>query len=266
MRVTETRMIELARSGVEKARERANEAAQRVSSGLRVEKPSQDRSAWTEAMRDRARQILSESRGSAIARSTGRLMESDRALAEIGENLVHARELAVGMANGTHSAEDRAAAALEVRQMLANVGAQLQARDSFGEPLFGQDENAISSGEGQTQLISIDGRRFDNNLLAQLEELAVALETNDPSRIDIGALQGVADQVNQARALAGTRLDALDQADAARSALELHIEERRADLIGADPVAAATELARARGALETARASATALIQIVQGG
>jgi hypothetical protein len=46
----------------------------------------------------------------------------------------------------------------------------------------------------------------------------------------------------------------------------MHIEQRRADLIGADPVAAATEMARVIGALETARASASALIEIARGG
>src|SRR5262249_47468274 len=108
MRVTESRMIDLVTAGVSRAREQTSDAGQKLQTGIKVARPSDDESAWAEGQRASVRQVVSDRRGSAIARSRDLLTATDGALAGVGGVLAQVSQLAVQFSNDTYGPTDRA--------------------------------------------------------------------------------------------------------------------------------------------------------------
>jgi flagellar hook-associated protein 3 FlgL len=290
MRVTESRMIELAGAGVARARERAAQSGEQLSSGVRVAHPSDDPVAWGEGMRAEARAAASGGRGQAIARSRERLVDVDGALAGIGEVLARARELAIELGNDSYAAGDRAAAAVEVRGLRAQVLALANLQASDGEYLLagsqggsapfdptgaylGDDaRRSVEVGEGQQAVVGVPGSVLTVSsgvdILGALDSLASALAANDGVQIraGVGSMATAVGQVASARADVGARMAALDLADNARRDLELRLAGEHDDAVAVDPVAAASSFARAQNALEAARVAAQAMIALARGG
>ena len=289
MRVTESRLIVIATDGVAKARERAADAGDAMSSGMRVSRPSQDGAAWAEGQRAAAVTQISQGRGSAMSRMKERLDETDRALGSIGDILGRATELAVGLANGTYDAAARADAAVEVRTLRGAAIAAANTRALDGEYILAGDrgaaapfdaagayvgdagERTIEIGEGQSAALGVPGTTLTAasgvDVFGVLDTLATALEANDQVgvRAQLGDLQTSVAQVARARVALGTRTNALTRADDARTEFEQSLAERRSSAVEVDAVAAASDLSRASAALESARASATELIRLARG-
>src|SRR6185295_5998888 len=115
MRVTEGRMIELATHALSQGKERLNDIAQELSSGVRVTKASVDPAAWADGARARARSILEDSRGSAVARAGDRLKDTEAELSSISEDLNRALELGTQLGSDSYSPAQRRAGANEIR-------------------------------------------------------------------------------------------------------------------------------------------------------
>src|SRR5215470_15069140 len=115
MRVTESRMVEIASTALSRARDATGRATETMSSGMRVEKPSDDPVAWAEGARARASLEENNARGGSLERAQGRLEESDSALQTVGDLLLRAREIAVQQANAPFDRDNRAQAAAEMR-------------------------------------------------------------------------------------------------------------------------------------------------------
>jgi flagellin-like hook-associated protein FlgL len=228
MRVTESSLIDLAQRGVSKARERAAQAGETLSDGLRVRRPSDDPAAWAEGMRSSARLVFSEAHGSAIARESEQLRDSDAFLSRVGDALSRASELTIELTNPIYGAGERAAGATELRGMI--------------ESLQGADAN----------------------VLATFDRIALALENNDAAaaRIELDALRDGTDQNAAARSELGSRMRTLESAEVARQDLELALEQKRADAVGADAISGAIELAASAGALQGARTAAEQIIAL----
>jgi len=133
MRVTETRMIDMVTGGVSRAREQAADAGQKLQTGLKVARPSDDASAWAEGQRAAARQVVSQNRGSSIARARDRLNEVDGALGGVGSVLAQVTELAVQFGNDTYNATDRAEGAKVVLALRDAALASANASTGDGE-------------------------------------------------------------------------------------------------------------------------------------
>lgn len=284
MRVTERRMIEVAGTGVSRAREQVARASSAVTGGARVERPSDDPVAWAAAARADARSTLSAGRGAAIDRSRERLGEADGALEGLGQLLSRARELAVELGNDTYGPQERAGAATELQALRTQALALANSRAGDGEYLFAGSrggaapfdaagvyvgdtlERTIASGEQATAATLASGTFLTASagvdVFATLDTLATALATNNAVgvRASLDPLATAVAQVADARAGLGGRAALLDDASAARESLEQHLVDTYTDALAADPVAAAMELARAQEQLQTARAAAETLI------
>jgi len=121
MRITGGRLIDISAAATTANQSKVAEAASELSSGLRVEKPSEDPTAWIAAQRARLRKSLSEGTGVAMQFSRDRLAETDRALGTVQDSLSGVRTLAVQGANASYNAESRAAMAIQVRAMFDRI-------------------------------------------------------------------------------------------------------------------------------------------------
>jgi flagellar hook-associated protein 3 FlgL len=286
MRITESRMIEVAGLSVQRNREDVARAANAVSSGVRVDRPSVDPTAWANGMRARMRDIGNAERGSNVATARERLAATDGALSGVGSVVSRARELAVQLANGTYGADERAGAAAEVEALreaaLASAnrrgpdGAYVLAGTETGAAPFGNDgvyvgnavELELETREGQTSSVTVSGDVLTANqgvdIFAALDQLKTALEGNDQNGVQavLTDLDTAIAQVAKARTEVGSKMSALDSARDAAEEFGIELARIIDREIGADPFAAASELAQFMTALDSSRAVASEIISI----
>jgi flagellar hook-associated protein 3 FlgL len=289
MRVTEHRLIELSTSALGKARERAAKAGEELSSGVAVRRPSDDPQAWAEGKAAQVRSQISDGHETAIDRSKAKLADAEAIFTSIGGSLNRAQELALQIANGGMSERDREGAAIEIAGIRDSILAQANTRGGDGEFVLGGsngatrpfdptglfvgngDERQVAVGEEERQVGTISGNVLTEEMgidvLGMLDDLAAAMRDNDPVRIRelLSPIEDSLDQVTTARSEVGVRMNALTSATDARDALTQRLTETIDRTLAADPIKAATELAEASGALESARAAAQKMIEMAGG-
>jgi flagellar hook-associated protein 3 FlgL len=288
MRITEHRMVELASASLSTQRERVARSGEQLSSGERVSRPSHDPAAWSAARRAEAARTINEGRGQALARSQEQLSLVDGALAQIGDVLSRARELAVSAASDTIDPESLEVILAEVRGLRQSALAAANTRGSDGEyvlagsqtdvPAF--DGNGVYQGDdvsrfietqnGLAQSASITGNVLTSaagvDIFAQLAAFETALDNNDRDAISaaIGAMEAGHQQVSSARADGGAKSAALLAAEDAQRQLDGALVELQSRLVGADPIAAASELAQHSTSLEAAQVVAQRIIELTR--
>ncbi|MFO0729301.1 MAG: hypothetical protein U1E65_36310 [Myxococcota bacterium] len=287
MRVTESRLLDIAQAGVAKGRDRYGNAASQASSGIRVNSAQDDPTAWAEAMRARAASLVAEGRGKSIEHARTSLLSTESSLTQVSDALSRARELTLQMSNGTLTDRQRSAAAVEIRDLRESILSALNAEGTTGEHLFGGtadaafDPSGAYLGDTTTRAVSVGPATVPGSSLSvsvtgdsvatsaggdplfqTLDDLAAALDANDPVavRSALDPLGRLIDRANEVRSGVGVRISALDDAEAARSSLQTALDNRSASLVGADMVDAASELARAQQVLETSRSVAQQVI------
>ncbi len=287
MRVTERRLLQITALASARARSAAARAGEALTTGVAVAKASDDPSRWAEGKLAQLRAAVSEGHGRSIERARGRLGQADSELDGMGEVLGRARELALQMANGGLSAADRQAAAAEVDGLRAALLAHAAARGADGEYLFSGsastaapfdavgayvgDDQALTvvSGEARVATAGVPGTFLTAaagvDVPSVLASLSAALGANDQVGVrgTLEPLASAVDQVSQTRTRLGTQLLALDEAERSRGALEQTLAEQVDRAVAADPVTAASELARAAAALEAARAAGEKLASLL---
>lgn len=288
MRVTENRMIELASSHINKAREKVARSGEQLSSGERVALPSDDPDAWAASRRAEAARVVNASRGTAVARSQDRLGLIDNALSQIGGALERGRELAIMAANEGTDPDELAVIAAEVNGLWHSVRSAANTRSSDNEYILGGsrtdvapfDGDGVYQGDGLSrtietrnglvQEVSMSGQVLTAasgvDVLGELRALETALTSGDMDgiRAAIDTLATAHQQVSLARGRGGTQSAALIDAEAVQSELDDSLEALRGRLIGADPIAAASELAQHSHSLEVAQLVATRIIDITR--
>jgi flagellar hook-associated protein 3 FlgL len=290
MRVTEFRMTQQAADAVSKQREKAAEAGDALTTGVRVHKPSDDLAAWTEAARAKARATLSDARGSAIGTSKDRLAATERALEGVNGVLVQAQTLATQMANGTYNAQERADTVAQIQSLraqalafantqgpdgsyvLAGTASTTAPFDASGAYVGDTKRLDIDSGENERTTSSVPGTVLTGaggtDIFGVLDALAAALGANDVTgvRNSLTPLTAGITQLASARTDLGTRVAALDDADEARQSFELELATQQDRSVGADPVQAASQLAQAQQAFEASRTVASQIIAMLRQG
>jgi flagellar hook-associated protein 3 FlgL len=276
MRITENRLNYLAAQDLARGVADYTKAARQMSTGARVEKPSDDPAAWSAAARARARATINEAHGEAIATTRERLSDTETSLTSIADNLSRAREVALRFANGDLDAGARALAAPDVRSMRAQLLADLDRRASDGEPLLGGDASDTVDGTGtyvggsDARTVEVgEGRTATGGVLgdgladaaALLDQLASALEGNDVATIRtiIDPLHEAYDEAVDARTLLGDQVRALEDAESVRTTLLDTLTAESDRQIAIDPVEAATALAGAQSAVEGAKLVASSI-------
>ncbi len=278
MRITGSRMLELAATATSKAQTDIAKSSEQLTSGKRVSSASDDPLAWAQARRAAVRATIDAGRGEAVAAGRDHLRATETPLAIVSDALAQARELAIGANNSMISAADRATMAERARSLFDTALSAANARGTTGEYVLAGGQGAtppfaatglyqgdsatrsIELGDGVTGAITVAGDALTAasgvDVLPVLDRLATALAANDLPTIQssIEELGRAHRQVNQARSSLGTLVQALDESDTARAELSEQLTARIADLTETDFVRAASDLARGTTALEASRA------------
>jgi flagellar hook-associated protein 3 FlgL len=135
MRVTEQQTFGVLSNNLARARARALEFQQQVSTGKLVRQPSDDPSAFNHIALDKASLAVIEQRERNIVFGQTRLDLSDKTLGQAMTSLSRAQQLAVQFRSDTNGAADRVIGAQEVRQLFAQLQ-QTANTELNNQPIF----------------------------------------------------------------------------------------------------------------------------------
>jgi len=287
MRVTDSAVFDNVKRQVMNARQNVLTAQEQAGTGMRVQKPSDDPVAAAAARREKSRMALADAGVSATETATTQLEGTDSALNDVFAALTSARDLALENASSTASAENRTAAAEQVRmireQMVALGNTNVGGRYVFAgyrdqTPAFSQTGTFV--GDSSTKEVqalpglhvksSISGDKVfgtdsPDDMFSVLDKLSSALDANDPDAVrgllkDLDTNQG---RILAARTQVGGMIDGARVAGAVASQQSYNSKLEIGRLVEVDEITAATNLVQAQGALNAALAIAQ---QIPTGG
>ena len=288
MRVTDTMLWDLSRRNLVRAQARLFTATERVSSGLRLEKPS-DAPPDVVGLRSvdaSLARLRSGERGAAGAQA--QLHAAEGALAEAGSVLSRAREIAITGADGTQNAQSRASLATEVaglRDLMRSL-----ANSKFGNVhLFGGFKTAappfLADGTfvgdtGTREVEVLPGLRVAANVsgalaftaaggvdvMAVLATLESDLRANDAAAVAarLDDLDVASRQVLSQRVAAGSQLTRVQSSDAMRADSIVRLEAARSGLRDADVPTVITEMAQAQNSLRLALQAASQVLDLTR--
>ena len=149
MRVSERQRYDLVNRRVDNAKEANAQQMERLASQKDIEKLSDNPVGVKQVLRFRDQLGDNGQFQKNIEFSKGLLERSESSLAGIGENLIRAKELAIGMANDTYDKNSRDAASREIREIIDEV-VQLGNTTFNGRFVFGGFRN-------QTPPLNLEG-------------------------------------------------------------------------------------------------------------
>ncbi len=236
-----------------------------ISSGLRVEKPSDDPAALGEVMRSSSGLRSLEQYRTNLATARARLSVEDGVLEQTTASLIRAKELAISQAGSTANAETRSATRKEVegiRDFLLELGnTRFSGSYLFGgdyadtPPLTGAGTDPsrppvgtleVEGGAGSFYAVNHGAQEIfvDSGALDALSELALALGNDDQTAIQtsIGSLDTAFDTVQELTGELGARMNQVDTALSNLDALEVNLRTFRSELQDADLEEAISQL------------------------
>ena len=263
------------------------EAQERVASGKKVRKMSDDPTAGSAIMQAGGQLRALEQYRRNVEAVGSRIDAEESALDQLGLLMTRAKELGIGQLGSTANADSRRAAAAEVRQLLGQA-VQLGNQKFGGDYLFGgttaqgrvpfdptQTGTAprfaplvagvpapptgtlrIEVGAGQVVTGPHDGATvfLNTGTFDALHDLAGALEANDPAAIGtaMGALEGAFAGVQTLVGEIGARQNQVDMLTTQLDAFEANLESYRADLSEVDMEQAITDMVARQTAYQAA--------------
>ena len=169
MRVTELQTFGVLTNNLARARARALEFQQQVSTGKLVRQPSDDPSAFNHIALDKASLAVIEQRERNIAFGQTRLDFSDKAFSQAMTSLSRVQQLAVQFRNDTNGAVERTIGAKEVRQLFAQLQ-QSANTELNNQPIFTGTSThgrvtgltmttpaTLTNGSNDTLVVAVDG-------------------------------------------------------------------------------------------------------------
>jgi flagellar hook-associated protein 3 FlgL len=264
---------------MQRSRERAFVAQQQITSGKRVERPSDDPTAYGQMVRDEAKLAAIEQALRNVQVGMSRIQAADSLLDQVTMVLSRIKELAVGASSGTMTAANRATIAQEVRQLHRHL-VQLANSEFGGYRLFagtrtdqapfvlgpneavsyqGNSETlAIAVGPNQTIPVLLPGNHVftgpTTNVFDTVANLLAALESNNQAGIEqsLTNLDQALDQVTRARGQLGALGNRLETTTAELEQRKAIVTVALSQMQDADLVQAASDLARHELALQAA--------------
>lgn len=275
MRITNEMLARSTVSGYQRLSQRVDEARERASTGLRVQRASDDPIAAAGIMGSSSALRALEQYRRNIASARSRLDVEDTVLDQLGGALTRAKELGLSQGQDTASAQTRLQVKaevdglLEIMDGLANTS--VAGRYLFGgqysdrAPLAGGDPDPARPPAGGTEVEVGAGRRLatthsaqelfvDSGAVASLRRLSDALAANDPVavRASFPDIDSALDSVQERVGELGARMNQLDLAGSNLDALEVNLQTFRSELQDADLAQAVTELVSLQDRLQAA--------------
>ncbi|WP_168582433.1 flagellar hook-associated protein FlgL [Gephyromycinifex aptenodytis] len=255
LRITQNSMNRTQLAGLNTSLNRLQQTQEQLTTGKRLNRPSDDPVGTVSALRFRSEQSQLAQFGANITDGLSRLQASDDALSQTSNMTQRIRTQALAALNGTGSQTQMKAYAAEIREMRAGLLQQANSQYA-GQPLFGgttPKDNAFDPATGAFQgnnlpvlrqitdspgdagqiNVGVNGQAAFGNALVKgtgdLDKLAAAIEAGDSAGINAGlaAVDKLQDDILNVQATVGTRvgrlvsLEALNgrQDDASRIAL-----------------------------------------------
>lgn len=276
MRITGSILAREALTSMQSQMRALADAQRRVSTGVRVDRPSDDPVAAAGILQSSSGLRALEQYRSNLQTGQARLAMEEGALEQVTDSLTRAKELGVAMVNDMNDAQARDAARMEVDQLaeqLRNV-----ANTSFnGAYLFGgqyadsapfdatgawdptrppSGPSRVEIGAGIVADTNHDAQEIfiDSDVVDAVDALSTALAANDVAGVQAAMtrVDGAFDTVQELTADLGGRQARLDMAVSNLDSLEVTLQTFRSDLADADLAEAVTELVNRQGSLEAA--------------
>ena len=259
-----------------------------LSSGRRIAVPADDPTGSQQLLSlSQIQDEVTQYQKNASAAQTNLELE-DSVLANVSDALQRIRELVVGGLNGTQSADDRHASALEIRQQLQSILALANSKNGEGAYLFagyyhGSSAAFVDNGAGsytyngdQGQKVAQIGRNrtvtvSDNgdavfmavpysgggvqDMFATLNGIADGLDANAPNATSLDDIDSALGRILETRANVGARLNALSGQQTVNDSLLSQIEQTKSEVGDVDFVEATSRLNQQLVALQAAQQS-----------
>ena len=242
MRITENSTMKMVVAMLQQQQERVNTLSQQVSSGLRINQPSDDPVSAQQVLNLKGLMSATDQYSRNIQTGTTWLNQMDSTMGNMNNLLVRAKELATQMANASYSASDRQSAAVEVTQLrdqMVSLGnTQIGGKYVFGgfvsdQPPFdatgnfnGTDDQVnIQVDQGSYVPINYSGGKLlrggtppgssGTDVIGVLNNLVTSLSNNDVSGIStsITGLTSSLQQIQTGQGDVGARENRLQNAD-----------------------------------------------------
>lgn len=293
MRITHTMLTDRLLGDLRVSKDRIAEAQQQVSTGRRINRPSDDPSGARAAVTQRAELAGLARHKDAVAEASDWTDATDTALGGLADLLHRARELAVQGANGNYTTSDREKIAAEIDQLAAAAKERANARigDRFlfsgtatttapystASDTYAGDTGAVlrEIGPGVTVQVNQLGSQVlgsgqtpgDGLLLDTLRDVAQHLRGGTPADLaalrgaDLQGLQANLDTISAARSANGATATRLQSAARSLDDLAFAGETRLDRIEGADMTQAILALSTRQSAYEAALKSGATVIQ-----
>ena len=277
MRIADSTRYEAVKQGIQTATLQQFKASQQASSGLRVGAPSDDPVAAAQALRNNGASARVESYRATIRTVRGDAELAESTLAQAGDLIDRAKEIALQGANGSLNASERNDLATEVDQLrqtmlaLANQkGSQgylfagsktdTQPFDATGAFVADDTDRQVEIGPNLVATVSTSGAKAftaaagGRDILADLDALKTALANNDVSGVQatVNTLDTASRQLVAARVDAGLKAARLDASDTAHQETQTVLANQLQSLVGVDPATAYSRFVQAGQAVDQA--------------
>lgn len=273
---------------IQQSRQNLNTATQQLSTGKKVNSLAEDPAAVAQLVRnhDQAGQDDQFLKNQSSLQS--QFQVADSTLSNVVQALTRAISIGTEGANGTLNAGDRQAIAGEVLGLsnqiasLANVsyqGAFLFAGTAVTTQPFSLDQSTLGvtyNGNGNTTKVQLsNGNVIGSNVpgsqlflngagsvFGALQNLYSSLQSNTNIASAVTQVQNALTQVNAQRVFYGNSLNQISLSESFLNQDKVNLSTQENSLIGADPAAAATDLAQAQTAYQSELAATAKVLNL----
>ena len=294
MRVTNQSLSLQVTEGLQQAFRRVAETQEAVTSGKRINRLSDDPLGAVRVIGLRSFEASLDQYTKNIDRALPAIEQADSVLDNVIDRLTRGKELTVSMANDSNSPDQRLQTSKEVREIFEGViglaNTKVENRFIFagfanGSAPFAEGAGMVNySGDGgivsvqasaaSSLAINVPGNQvFQGVGLASGQDifdifldLEAALQNNDVNgpegiRSQIGRFDRAIDQILAFRAEFGSRINNVQTAKDALSAIKIHNVEQRSQIEDADVLKIYSDFARDQQAFQAALQSSAQVIQ-----
>lgn len=290
MRITENIKFSNIQFNIRQSTERYFNANERVISGKKINRPSDDPAGAHEVLRLKSLESSAKQYGRNMNRAINVLQTTESLLENVNNRIVRAKELAVRESTGTENSESREMAAIEVSGILDEVLSIANTRidgkyifsgfKTASQPFDPADPAYAYNGDGGLIEIAVDeNRQIPVNLtgdilfkgsgggvdiLSELDALKTALENNDIPAITsaIDTMEAAMDQVSRGRVEAGTRLSEIEVKKGYLESFKLNLLSRISTIEDVDIAEAITDLTRMQHAYTATLGASSRFMQV----
>lgn len=289
MRIGTAYAQQIAIDGISERQSRLLEVQGQMSSGRRVNSPSDDPAAAAEAERLRSRESRLGAEQRAIEQARQMLSSADSALGDATDLMQSARESLLAAGNATTGAADRAKYAEQLRQVRDQLLSVANRSDGTGGFIFG-GQGAVAApidstgtvytppagmqqvGQDMVNPVSLDGRENftairtatgTESIFAQLDTAIATLSNPNAtssvstaaSNTALSAVDRALDRFSYTRTMVGERLKAIDAHEEAVATGSIDNQARLSNLVDVDFAQAVSEMTQHQTALQAAMKS-----------